>query len=60
MRLPESGVVHVGAGIQQQGDELASVRLGTLERTKAGSVWVASNQKRCAVRKRHDMRASAR
>lgn len=46
LRLPEAGVVRVGAGLQQSGGALVTNRGGVLRQTKAGKLWVDGSQKR--------------
>ena len=48
LRLPEAGVVRVGAGLQQRSDALVTDRAGVLRRTKGGKLWVEGSQKRRA------------
>jgi len=46
LRLPEAGVVRVGAGLQQAGGALVTNRGGVLRQTKGGKLWVDGSQKR--------------
>ena len=46
LRLPEAGVVRVGAGLQQSGGALVTNRGGVLRQTKGGKLWVEGSQKR--------------
>eukprot|EP00887_Chlorella_sp_A99_P007047 scaffold2.g7047.t1 len=46
MRLPETGVVRVGGGLQADGEALVAVKVGTLQQAKNGKMWVESRQKR--------------
>ena len=48
LRLPEAGVVRVGAGLQQSGGALVTNRGGVLRQTKGGKLWVEGSQKRRA------------
>ena len=50
LRLPEAGIVRVGAGLRQAGGALVTDRGGVLRRTRGGKLWVEGSQKRCARR----------
>lgn len=47
MALPETGVVRIGGGVQQEGEQLVAVKAGVLQRApKGGKLWVEARQKR--------------
>ena len=45
-RLPETGVVRIGGGVQQEGGALVAVRAGVLRQAPSGKLWVEARQKR--------------
>ena len=47
MALPETGVVRIGGGVQQEGERLVAVKAGVLQQApKGGKLWVEARQKR--------------
>lgn len=47
MALPETGVVRIGGGVQQDGELLVATKAGVLRReAKGGKLWVEARQKR--------------
>ena len=46
MALPETGVVRIGGGVQQDGELLVAVKAGTLQQARNGKLWVEARQKR--------------
>ncbi len=45
-RLPQTGVVRIGSGLQQDGDALVAIKAGVLRKTTNGKIWVESRQRR--------------
>ena len=45
-KLPLAGAVHVGPGLQVEGDCLITTKSGILRKTKAGKFWVEGRSKR--------------
>ena len=46
-KLPESGQLRVGPGLETQNDRLWTTKSGILRQTKVGKLWVEGRQKRC-------------
>lgn len=44
--LPEMGVVRIGGGVQQDGEELVAVKAGVLQQARGGKLWVEARQRR--------------
>jgi hypothetical protein len=49
MSLPETGVVRIGGGVQQEGEVLVATKAGVVQQAKGGKLWVEARQKRCVV-----------
>jgi hypothetical protein len=49
LQLPETGIVRIGGGVQQDGERLIAVKAGVLQQSKNGqTLWVQGRQRRCA------------
>ncbi|KAI7838848.1 hypothetical protein COHA_007462 [Chlorella ohadii] len=46
MALPETGVVRIGGGVQQDGEQLVATKAGLLQQARNGKLWVEARQKR--------------
>ncbi|KAI3424177.1 hypothetical protein D9Q98_009536 [Chlorella vulgaris] len=46
MSLPETGVVRIGGGVQQEGEVLVATKAGVVQQAKGGKLWVEARQKR--------------
>lgn len=46
LQLPETGVVRIGAGLQQEGDRITAVKAGFLRQARGGKLWVEGRQRR--------------
>ncbi|KAL4424272.1 hypothetical protein ABPG75_001573 [Micractinium tetrahymenae] len=46
MALPETGVVRIGGGVAQEGEQLLATKAGVLRRARGGKLWVEARQKR--------------
>ncbi len=47
MTLPETGVVRIGGGVQQDGEQLIAVKAGVVRQApRSGKLWVEARQKR--------------
>mmetsp|Transcript_11394 Transcript_11394/g.29218 ORF Transcript_11394/g.29218 Transcript_11394/m.29218 type:complete len:223 (-) Transcript_11394:1552-2220(-) len=46
LRLPETGKVRIGAGLQHDGECLSSTKAGLLQQTQDGKLWIQGKQKR--------------
>ncbi len=47
MVLPETGVVRIGGGVAQEGEQLLATKAGVLRQARGGKLWVEARQKRC-------------
>lgn len=45
-KLPQSGQLRVGPGLQPQAETVCTIKSGILRKTKAGKLWVEGRQKR--------------
>lgn len=46
MSLPETGVLRIGGGVQQDGEQLVATKAGLLQQARNGKLWVEARQKR--------------
>lgn len=46
MGLPDAGVVRIGGGVQQDGEQLIAVKTGVLQQAHNAKLWVEARQKR--------------
>lgn len=46
LQLPETGIVRIGGGVQQDGEQLVAVKAGVARQAKSGQIWVQGRQKR--------------
>lgn len=46
MALPETGVVRIGGGVAQDGDQLLATKAGVLRQARGSKLWVEARQKR--------------
>jgi len=48
-KLPSSGQLRLGSGLQTQAETVCTIKAGILHKTKTGKLWLEGRQKRCCL-----------